>query len=135
MLFGQDDLAIARNQPQYHYFEWLAAIELWKRWGLLSLVEKYQFKGHVSAHAIFSSIVPESVREILSGVKGRPHTQGPDLFVYDSSRSNWFFCEVKGPRDRLRPSQQALFDQLERASGKPIRLVRFTIRGNRDANA
>jgi hypothetical protein len=33
----------------------------------------------------------------------------PDFFVYKEDHSDWFFCEVKGPRDELRPSQRSQF--------------------------
>ena len=52
--------------------------------------------------------------------------QGPDLLVYARDFSDWFFCEVKGPGDRLHPEQKRKFEALAAASGKPVRLLRFS---------
>ena len=45
------------------------------------------------------------------------------MLVYTPNRSDWFFCEVKGPRDKLRGAQAAFFRELSKRSGKPIRMV------------
>jgi hypothetical protein len=52
-------------------------------------------------------------------------TQCPDLLVYTPDRSEWFFCEVKGPQDKLRGKQIDFFQELERVSGKRIKVVNF----------
>ena len=49
--------------------------------------------------------------------------QGPDLLMYAPDMSDWFFCEVKGPGDRLRSQQMSKFEALTTASGKPVRLL------------
>lgn len=46
---------------------------------------------------------------------------GPLATVLDFS--DWFFCEVKGPRDRLAPEQKHKFEALATVSGKPVRLL------------
>ena len=46
--------------------------------------------------------------------------------MYARDLSDWFFCEVKGPRDRLRPEQKRKFEALAAASGKPVRLLHFS---------
>ena len=43
--------------------------------------------------------------------------------MYAPDLSDWFFCEVKGPRDRLRPVQVNKFEGLAMVSGKPVRLL------------
>lgn len=45
-IFDEDDLRLARSQPRYHFFEWLAAVRLYQQFGCLSLVEQYQFASH-----------------------------------------------------------------------------------------
>jgi hypothetical protein len=52
-------------------------------------------------------------------------TQPPDLLMCAPDRSDYFFCEVKGPGDRLRSAQRAFFDALSEVSGKPIHMVRL----------
>ena len=51
--------------------------------------------------------------------------QGPDLLVYARDFSDRFFCEVKGPGDRLRPEQKSKLGALATVSGKPVRLLRL----------
>lgn len=42
-LFDVDDRRLAASQPQYHFYEWLAAILIYETSGWLSLVEQYEF--------------------------------------------------------------------------------------------
>ena len=51
--------------------------------------------------------------------------QCPDLLVYHPDLSDWFFCEVKGPRDSLRPEQIELFREMEHTTGKDVYVVNF----------
>jgi hypothetical protein len=122
-LFSPQDLQIAKNQPQYHYFEWRAAIELRNRFGYLSLVEKYQYPSHKDKHAIFLAMVPPPVVDFLAWPPPKP--QAPDLFCFKEDRTSWFFCEVKGPSDRRRPAQDNFFSQLEALVANEILFVRF----------
>lgn len=127
-LFDSKDLAVVEGQARkmhVHYYEWKAAIELYKETGYKSLIEKYQFgRAHHEKWAIFCSIVPKKlVRMIENKQFGR--TQCPDLFVYDTNMNDWFFCEVKGSTDRIRPNQTEFFHAIEALCHKPIRLIRF----------
>jgi hypothetical protein len=126
-LFSPQDLGLAKNQPRYHYFEWRAAIEIRNRFGYLSLVEKYQYPSHKDKHALFLSLVPPGLTDLLAWPPAKP--QAPDLFCFKEDRSSWFFCEVKGPTDRRRPAQDNLFKQIEALIANEIRYVRFR---NRD---
>jgi hypothetical protein len=45
--------------------------------------------------------------------------------MYAPDLTDWFFCEVKGPRDSLRDEQCRKFKALADLSGKPVRLLRF----------
>ena len=49
--------------------------------------------------------------------------QPPDLLMYAQDLSDWFFCEVKGPGDRLRAEQLSKFEALAETSGKAVRLL------------
>ena len=51
--------------------------------------------------------------------------QGPDLLAYAPDHSNWFFIEVKGPSDRLRPVQRDYFAAVAEVTGRPVYQVRF----------
>lgn len=50
--------------------------------------------------------------------------QAPDLFLHDPSGTDGMFCEVKGPRDRLRESQIELFASLATVTDREVGLLR-----------
>ena len=120
-LFDADDFRLSQSQPHNHFFEWLAAIHLFESTGWLCLLEKYDLPSHARKQRIFEEIFSEDLRDQIKG-----HTlQLPDLFVYTEDLSDYFFCEVKGRTDRLRPEQHAFFEQVVRVTGKPIRLIEY----------
>jgi len=55
----------------------------------------------------------------------------PDLFVYRMETKSWFFCEVKGPGDRIRKNQEKWIADFSNdvhgrcISGKRIRVLRL----------
>jgi hypothetical protein len=51
--------------------------------------------------------------------------QCPDLFVYSQGYSDWFFCEVKGPRDKISETQKKFYEALEKLAERPINIIRF----------
>ena len=120
-LFDEDDLRLATSQPYYHFFEWLGAIVLFNTTGYLSLVEKYEFRAHPRKVQIVEQLVPPEALEAMRGGEA----QCPDLLVYAPDLSDWFFCEVKGPRDRLRPVQKQYFASLSTRCAKPVYVLRF----------
>jgi len=111
-----------------HFHEWLAAVLIFHTYGYLSLIEQYEFKVQVRKQTLLKRILPA---DILALVMDHSLTFGkvqcPDLLSYSPDFSEWFFCEVKGPRDRLKESQSRFFQELARVSGKEIRIVRFRI--------
>ena len=123
-LFSAADLQIALNQPQFHFFEWLVSVRLYSDYGYVSLAETYQFKRHREARERFRTIVGPEVAGLLDWSVARDRTQGPDLLTHDPGTGDWFFVEVKGPRDRLRQSQAALFEKIKRLTGKPVQMAR-----------
>ena len=124
-IFDEDDLRIVPNQAPagYHFYEWLSAVLLYESFGYLSLVEKYCFKNHAHKREILLKLMPLDLSEKMSKIPGSAQT--PDLLVYALDYSDWFFCEVKGPRDRLRTVQEQYFAELESTFGKPVRLIKF----------
>jgi hypothetical protein len=125
-LFDADDVRIARSQAHlgYHFWEWLAAIVLYNCTGYLSLVEQYQFRNHRSKQRILRDLLPSEVGQFISSSRG---TQCPDLLAYMPDYSDWFFCEVKGPRDRTSAAQAEYFRELAEISGKPIAILKFKL--------
>lgn len=128
-IFDAQDIAVASNQAQpttYHFYEWLAAVLIYQSFGYLSLVEKYQFKRHKRKQAILREfLTPEELDLVTNHKEAFGNFQNPDLFVYAKDRSDWFFCEVKGPKDRLREAQIKYFNALRMVCEKDIRIVYF----------
>jgi hypothetical protein len=56
-LFDDDDLRIAKSQPNIHFYEWLGAIVLHHTTGYLSLVEKYEFATHPRKQQIVAQLL------------------------------------------------------------------------------
>jgi VRR-NUC domain len=96
------------------------------RLGYLSLVEKYEFATHPRKQQIVAQLLPSPVRDALRD-RNQGHAQAPDLLMYAEDLSDWFFCEVKGPRDRLRDEQVRKFGLLADMTSKPVRLIEFRL--------
>jgi hypothetical protein len=128
MIFDHDDLRIAETQSKkgYHYFEWLSAILLFHTNGLLSLVECYTFRSHPRKRSLVERLCGDNTARFLfdKGVEAR--AQCPDLLVYHPDLSYWFFCEVKGPTDRIQDNQVTWFHVLEEVTGKKVYLIQLS---------
>jgi len=126
-LFDAQDTQIALNQRHlgYHYHEWFAAILIYHTRGLLSLIETYAYKSHNRQRKILETLVTPETFEFITSRGISSVTQCPDLLVYTSDKTDWFFCEVKGPNDKLHNKQIAFFHELENSTGKRIAIVNF----------
>lgn len=121
-LFDEDDIRLARNQPWSHFYEWLAAVSLYETTGWLSLIEKYQF-AHERKRHVLDRLGADGLLSFFAGQKDEfGNLQAPDLLVYAPDFSKYFFCEVKGPTDALRPEQVRYFQALRSAASRPIYL-------------
>ena len=88
-----------RGAPRgYHFIEWLAAIVLHHSTGYLALVSKYEFPRHRQKQRVVEQLLPPAVRGALRDRLEHGRAQPPDLLMYAPDLSDWFFCEVKGPR-------------------------------------
>jgi hypothetical protein len=125
-LFDDDDLRLANSQPTIHFYEWLGAVVLHHTTGYLSLVEKYEFATHPRKEQIVAQLLPGPVRDALRD-RAQGRAQAPDLLMYAKDLSDWFFCEVKGPHDRLRDEQVRKFEVLADMTLKPVRLLEFRL--------
>jgi hypothetical protein len=127
MLFDSDDTRIALHQRHlgYHYYEWLAAILIYHTTGFLSLIEAYAYESHARKRIILETLVTGEALDLIASHGISSAIQCPDLLVYAPGSRKWFFCEVKGPRDKLREKQLNFFDELARVSGKEIKVVHF----------
>lgn len=133
MLFDSEDRRIAKTQPENHFWEWATAIHFYHAYGYHSLVEQYQFPIQKRKQGVLKRLsIPPDITSLLRP-QGR---QGPDLVVFNlhSNPPDWFFCEVKGDRDRLRPAQQKFFNELRAASTCPtICLVKGVLTDSKKA--
>ena len=116
--FDPADFRNTQRQHDYHFFEWLAAIRIYERSGWFSMVEKYDFGNHPRKLCILKLLTTEKQIHALDR-RNRP-CQCPDLLVYKPDLSDFYFCEVKGPKDRTRPKQEEYFVRLAKRSGKPV---------------
>ena len=116
-IFDADDLRLARNQFAYgsHFTEWMAAVWIWKKLGLRSLVEKYEFAGHPHK--------AEVLAQLGVTIRRDTHCQHPDLLVYDLS-GEWCFVELKTKTDKLSVRQQMGFPAIEAEHGRKILITK-----------
>jgi hypothetical protein len=126
-LFDEDDLRLAKTQPRNHFYEWLAAILIYHSTGYHSLVEKYQYTkdGHKRKQEIIERIKSTALNAALLYRGDYGNVQCPDLLVYAPDLSDWFFCEVKGGKDKLSENQELHFQALQGLTGKSVQLVQF----------
>lgn len=122
--FDPADWDSALHQHDYHFFEWYAAIRIYEETGAFSLIEKYDMaKKHPRKQCILKELMtPEQIAALDR--KNRP-CQLPDLLVYRPSLRDFYFCEVKGPKDRVRPVQEQFFAKPAKRVGKPVYVVEF----------
>ena len=129
-LFDKDDVRIAKNQaPEdkggYHYYEWRAAILLYEATGMLSLIESYQGREHERKQQVLRRLLTEEQRTLILNVNKAYKAQAPDLLVYREDYSTFFFCEVKGPGDRLRPPAATFAAAISKSCSVPVLTIRF----------
>jgi len=126
-IFDAHDTQIALNQRRlgYHYYEWLTAILFYHTKGFLSLIEAYAYKSHERKREVLETLVTGETLDFIASRGISNVTQCPDLLVYTPNRSEWFFCEVKGPKDKLQKKQINFFRELEQKTGKRIKIVNF----------
>jgi hypothetical protein len=115
------------TQPTLHFYEWLGAIVLHHTTGYCSLVEKYEFSRHARKQQVVAKLLPQPVHDLLRDRERFGRTQAPDLLMYADDLSDWFFCEVLGPRNTLQEAQIRKFDALAVISGRPVRLLEFVV--------
>jgi hypothetical protein len=125
-IFDEREVRIAKNQPGGHFFEWFAAVHLHETTGWLSLIESYQFKVQKWKRSVIQELGASGLIEFFDNQKkaGFGSRQAPDLLVYAPDFSDFYFCEVKGPTDKLHPKQIEYFNAMSEAAGKEVVLLR-----------
>ena len=126
MIFDEDDLRQTRKQGPKHFVEWFTAIHIFHRDGVCSLVEKYGYANHERKNRIVEELLPEKVAGVVRTWRTKTGAQPPDLLVYSPTEpSRFWFVEVKGPRDRMRPKQAASHRRLTRELGVRVEIVKI----------
>ena len=127
MIFDSADRDLVKNQPTYHFFEWLSAVLIYEATGWLSLVESYTAGTHPDKRDRLRGIVGDDIFKELD-----LHQSGqPDLFVYQPGTDQWFFCEVKGGPDKERENQREWRERFRklltdlRVRGERIRMIQL----------
>jgi hypothetical protein len=125
-LFDEQDCSYAKNQAPFGYFfiEWLGAILIYQATGHRSLQGSYGFPNHIGKRKVVQKLLSKDACEIIFD-QAKYHSQPPDLLVYAPNFSNYFFCELKGPGDRLRINQTSYYQEIEKVSGKRVYLLRL----------
>jgi hypothetical protein len=121
-LFDRQDVELTRNQPRNHFAESFAAIHIFQRDGLWSLVEKYAFRSHTTKRRLLERVLGSSLtifEGILEDVGGQP----PDLLLYSGRYQLVGFAEVKGPRDRLKPRQLRMHHAIRKHLRAAVEIV------------
>ena len=112
-------IELAENRPNYHFFEWLSAVMFYESTGYLSLLENYTAKNHLNKIEKFKEVVSQDVFEFaINNQSGLP-----DLFCFLPNADDYFFCEVKGGRDRVRSNQDIKIKELEVLTGKNVWVI------------
>ncbi|MBA3853141.1 MAG: hypothetical protein C0503_01930 [Gemmatimonas sp.] len=128
LLFDAQDLRLTRTQPKNHFAEWFTAVHVFQVEGVRSLVQKYLYHdAHPEKAAVLRRILKTPDLERLRALCDRHKCQPPDLLLFNMKHQLAGFIEVKGPKDRLKPSQRSLLPDLEQAFGVPVRLVHVRV--------
>ena len=128
-LFDADDYRCTRRQPTKHFWEWNGAIHIFKREGAYSLIEKYDCGPdyHPVKVERLASILSDDQVAFVKSIYSDYHTQVPDLFCYAPETGRFWFVEVKGPTDSLRPNQVEGHKAIERELGVPVEILEFDL--------
>jgi hypothetical protein len=113
----------------FNFFETLGALVLYHATGYLPLSSTPNFKFPVDEeNAVVERLMaPELLRLIRDQSTELGQTQAPDNLMYAPDLSGWFFCDSKGPTDKLDPrgNEKKKFEAIAEASGKPVQLLHF----------
>lgn len=129
MLFDErdEDLAVSMASPVNggsNFYEWLSAVLLYEATGLMSMQANFIAKNHPKKRERFQQIVGPGVFDYVDSNQAGL----PDLFVFPVNavpEADWFFCEVKGGRDKQSLVQRKRFAELYHLTKRPVRLMQL----------
>ena len=125
-LFDEKDRQLFRNQAHFGYgfVESLSIIFLHNATGYIPIFGSYGWGTQEYKNNLVKELVSEETWGLIMSQK-KHRSQPPDLFAYAPDKTNYFFCEVKGPGDRLRETQIQYFQLLQEVSGKPVYTIKY----------
>ena len=141
--YEHQGMRTAKSPGGYGFFETLAAIVLYHSTGYLPLAPHHDFQFYASErHIAIGKRDPDEERkkreivedlldpDVIELIQDQTQTefgraQAPDLLMYKRDHRDWFFCDAKGPTDRLGKKQKAKFEAIAGKTRKPIRVFRF----------
>lgn len=125
-LFDEKDKQLFRNQAIYGYgfVEFLSIIFLHNATGYIPILGSYGWGTQPHKNSLVRELVSTETWETIMSQK-KYHSQPPDLFAYAPDKSDYFFCEVKGPGDRLRDTQIQYFQLLAEVSCRPVYMIKY----------
>jgi len=125
-LFDEIDRRYFENQSKYGYgfVEALAAIFLYDATGYISISGSYCYENQTAKRQIVRRLVSPDTWNLINQPK-KYNSQPPDLLAYAPNSKDYFFCEVKGPGDRIKRTQELYFEELMKISGKPVYLAAY----------
>jgi hypothetical protein len=131
--FCKLDLSNAKNQCRrgFHFGEWFIARHF-LRAGYCVLPEKYLNQKRPRALQKATDVLGEDGISYLKRMRrfGGSKLQTsprPDLLVYKSNLTDFFFVEVKRDADRLSRAQRQFFPMIEEKLGCKVIVVKLTI--------
>ena len=127
-LFDEDDVRLTARQFPNHFYEWFAAIHLFQRDGVQSLVEKYLFRTHPRKQQWLREHLSSDDIQALHDISRSVGAQLPDLLLHKSGRLVGF-AEAKGPNDRLSAKQRVTHVKLQRHFGVPTEVLNIRLIG------
>jgi hypothetical protein len=128
-IFDDDDLRLASSQQRNHFCEWLVAVCLFHQHGVYSLLEKYGYGNHERKVAVLQQLMGLRDRQFIQGMAKELQAQPPDLLVYRPDYSEYWFAEVKGPGDRLKPKQRESHDRIRSKLGARVETILVRVEG------
>lgn len=128
VLFDEKDRQLFRNQARFGYgfVEFLSIIFLYNATGYIPIFGSYGWSTQKHKNTLIQELVSKENWDLIMSQK-KHRSQPPDLFAYSPDKTNYFFCEVKGPGDRLRDTQVQYFNLLQEISGKPVYTIKYKI--------
>jgi hypothetical protein len=127
-LFGPEDVEVALahdGKGSGVFFEWVSAVRLYETRGYYCAMKDYASPLQHSKHEIVRTLCGEEAAVFMAEADAK--SQFPDLLVYTPDHSEWFFCEVKGPGDTVRKSEETFFPKLAERTAAGIFLVTLSL--------